>query len=116
MADDRADQDQRGHAQRHAAAGFVDLVDDQVVAPFRRPPEPVIEQPRRDPGQRKQVEKPRMGETGGRHVVQQPEEQGAETADDGGHRQKQGRPFEGRAQVRKPSVEQRAKGNRHMCP
>ena len=32
VRDQRADEDQRGHARRHAAARFVDLFQDQVVA------------------------------------------------------------------------------------
>lgn len=36
MSGDRADEDQRCHAQRNAASGLVYLLDDEIIARFDR--------------------------------------------------------------------------------
>ncbi len=56
MRDNRADEDQRRHAQRHAAARFVDLLDDEIVAALNRAPGQMIEQADREPADRQEVQ------------------------------------------------------------
>jgi len=52
MRHHRAEEDEGGHAQRHTAPRFMDLLDDEIVAALHRAAGPVIEQPDREPSDR----------------------------------------------------------------
>lgn len=63
MGDNGAEENQRRHAQRNAAARFMDLLDDQVVATFNAAAEQMIEQPDGEPADRQEKRKRGGGPT-----------------------------------------------------
>ncbi|GCE83499.1 hypothetical protein MSKU9_1640 [Komagataeibacter diospyri] len=77
MADDGGDQNKRGHAQGHTATRFMDLIDDQIVAPFSGASEPVISQPNSYTCQRQEPQQIGMGGAIVGDVIKRPEEDGA---------------------------------------
>lgn len=81
-----SDEDQWRHAQRHAATGLVDLLDDQVVAAFDAPARPLVEQPDREAARRQQEQQPGMREARPCRDVETPQEGSAETSDRQRHR------------------------------
>ena len=86
MCHDRAEEDERGHAQRHAAPRFVDLLDDKVVAAFDRAPCQMVEQSDHEPADRQQVEQPGKGKAKPGHGIEAPQEGRAERSHRCGHR------------------------------
>ena len=86
MCHDRAEEDERSHAQRHAAPRFVDLLDDEVVAAFDRAPCQMVEQSDHEPADRQQVEQPGKGEAKPGYGVEAPQEGRAERSHRCGHR------------------------------
>ncbi len=92
MGDHRRDQDQGRHPQRRPGAGFMDLLYDQVIAAFRRPPLPMVEQADRRARQGQAEQQPGILEpqTGG--LVERPQEQGAGAADGRRHGRDEHRP------------------------
>jgi hypothetical protein len=81
MGDQRAQHDQRRHGQRHPRARLVNLVEDEVVAPFRPRAEPAIEPGHPGPAQRQPPEQPWRGKAHPRDRIERPEEPGAGRAD-----------------------------------
>ena len=86
MGDNGAEEDQRRHAQGHAAPRFMDLLDDQVVAAFDAATEQMIEQPDREPADWQEEQQPWMRKARARGNIQAPEEGRAKTA----HRRRHG--------------------------
>ena len=72
MGDDGRDENEGGHAQRDAAARFVNLLDNEVVTALGMPTKPLIKQADRETGERKKEEQPGMLEPGPRRLVQAP--------------------------------------------
>ena len=84
----RADQDQRGHPQRHASAGIVDFVDDQVVPSLDRLPHRPVEPADASSGDRQKPEQSGMIHAGVGGCLQAHEEQGNRRTHD--HSQRHG--------------------------
>ena len=64
MRDDRADQHQRRHPARHAAARLVDLLHDEVCCPLRPTCQRLIQQPDPDARHGEQEQQPRDSRSG----------------------------------------------------
>ena len=92
MRDNGAEEDQRRHAQRHAATWFMDLLDDQVVAAFDAATEQMIEQADREPADRQEKQQPWMRKACSCRNVEAPQEGSAEAADRRSHRNKERQP------------------------
>ena len=87
------DEDEGRHAQRHAAARLMDLVDDEVVATLRRFTEFLVGPDHRKTCDRHAVNQPGKFETKLRCPVKAPEKQGYERADGSSHRYDDHDPF-----------------------
>ena len=91
------DQHERRHAQRHAAARLMNLLQDQVVAALGGPALPQIDEADQKPRDGQEVQQPRMRVPQVRRPVQRPQEHGARRPHRNRHRsQKQGPAQHGR--------------------
>ncbi len=89
---DSPDEDQRRHAQRHPAAGLVNLLDDQIVAAFDTAAGPLIQQADRVTADGQQEQQPRMRKPGPRRNIEAPQEGRAQRSDEQCHRHENERP------------------------
>lgn len=75
MRSECADEHERSHTQRHASAGLVNFIHDEVVTRFRFTAKDVVDPADGDAHDRQQVKEPRLLPPQMRHLVEQGEKQ-----------------------------------------
>ncbi len=92
---DRCGHDQGRHAERHAAARLVDLVDDEVVAALGGASDPGVGRPDRGARKRQAEQQPWMAQPRVSDDIERPEKPGDEGSHDSSHGNGQREPLAG---------------------
>lgn len=94
VGEDGADQDQGSHPEGDASTGFVDFIDEEIVAALTSCSQEIVESDDRDPDEREEVEEPRVVPLGTGSKIEEPEEESAGGPDQEGDREGQESPAE----------------------